>query len=95
MHRCARAAVHAMLCPCAWNEDCIVNAVESELLCGGFVMTRPERDGLEKVSMSKVVGPTNEIPTKAARRRRDKRLDAALDEALVATFPASDPVALG
>lgn len=95
MNRCAQAAVHAMLCPCAWNEDCIVNAVESELLNGAFVMTQPERDGLKKVSTAQVAETTRRSFTNAARTQRNERLDAALDEALAATFPASDPVALG
>jgi len=94
MHHCAQAAVHAMLCPCAWNEDCIVDAVESELVRGDTVMTHPERDGLKKASTSQVAETTGKTSTKAARTRRNERRDAALDEALAATFPASDPVAL-
>jgi hypothetical protein len=94
MHRCAHAAVHAMLCPCAWNEDCIVNAVESELLNGSFVMTQPECDGLKNALTPQVVETTRRSSTNAVPTQRNERLDAALDEALAATFPASDPVAL-
>ena len=47
LHRCAHAAVLAMLCPCAWNEECIVNAVKTELLCGERVVDRPEARRVE------------------------------------------------
>lgn len=86
MHRCARAAMQAILCPCAWNDECIVNAVQSELLCAepgkrGPASTVNGKDRPRAISVDK------------ERRQRKEELDRALDEALAATFPASDPVA--
>lgn len=94
MHRCAHAAVHAMLCPCAWNEDCIVNAVKSELLCEERVVGHAESEGLKHALVSRVADATRGPGSRAERRQRNERLDQALDRALAETFPASDPVAL-
>ncbi|MCZ7599485.1 MAG: hypothetical protein M5U09_19605 [Gammaproteobacteria bacterium] len=30
--QCAIHTLRSLLCPCAWNEECIVNAIESEML---------------------------------------------------------------
>lgn len=32
IRRCARTAMRALVCPCAWTEQCITDAVECELL---------------------------------------------------------------
>jgi len=90
MHRCAHAAVHAILCPCAWNEECIVDAVKSDLLCGNPDVADPEHDGPEQNVPETT--PGDRVETEG--RQRAEWLDQALDEALAATFPASDPVAL-
>lgn len=58
MHRCAHAAIHAILCPCAWSEECIVNAIKSELLCEDLVVAHPEHDGLKHAPASQVVDTT-------------------------------------
>lgn len=94
MHRCVHAAIHAILCPCAWNEECIVDAVKSEVLSGNPGVADPEHDGPKDAPVSQVVEPTPGSCTKTERRRREEGFDQALDEALAATFPASDPVAL-
>lgn len=30
--QCAIHTLRSLLCPCAWNQECIVNAIESEML---------------------------------------------------------------
>ena len=41
-----------------------------------------------------VVQMGNERPPEAQQRRRNERIQRQLDEALAATFPASDPVSI-
>lgn len=91
MQNCARSVLRSLLCPCAWTEDAITQAIEQELVRAD-ASRRPQcrRPRAVVDTMATPRGCSDTGPD-AERRERDGQLDQALAD----TFPASDPVALG
>lgn len=91
LRHCAHSVLQSLICPCAWNEECITHAIEQELI-GAKILQRSERG--QSQCPSSVTASVPEYPDPGPDTERNERLDRALDEALADTFPASDPVSL-
>lgn len=94
MRRCANAVLRSLLCPCAWNEECVTNAIEQELVSADARQSPSCRQSGSLRGYAAMAPAYFDAGPDTPPCERNERLDRALDEALADTFPASDPIAL-
>lgn len=92
--RCAHAVLRTLMCPCAWNEECVTRAIEQELAGADAQQSPSGRQSGNLRGYATMAPEYFDAGPDAPQGDRNQRLDRALDEALADTFPASDPVAL-
>lgn len=94
MRRCAHAVLRTLMCPCAWNEECVTRTIEQELVVSAHARHSPSCRRSGSLRGHAAMAPEYFAGPDTPQCERNQRLDRALDEALADTFPASDPVAL-